>query len=205
MMITNYKIGVDFDFVFNMSIVGDHGVGKTTILQRFAQNTFSTDNVATIGYDVKIRTLEIDSTRCKLVISDLGGQDSFKYALSSFYRNANGIAICFDIVNLESFRNLNNWLENVQRLCREQTPIFLVGTKSDLKLRRKISHDMIEAYVAKNNLSYVETSSKTNENVEECFVHFTRILMAHIHQKDGSIIDLNNRQKTVTNLETSGC
>ncbi|CAF5227582.1 unnamed protein product, partial [Rotaria magnacalcarata] len=144
-------------------------------------------------------------TRCKLVISDLGGQDSFKYALSSFYRNANGIVICFDIVNLESFRNLNNWLENVQRLCREQTPIFLVGTKSDLKLRRKISHDMIEAYVAKNNLSYVETSSKTNENVEECFVHFTRILMAHIHQKDGSIIDLNNRQKTVTNLETSGC
>ncbi|CAF1561715.1 unnamed protein product, partial [Adineta ricciae] len=95
---------------------------------------YSTEYVATIGVDFQIRTLEIDSTRCKLVISDLGGQDSFKYALSSFYRNANGIAICFDIVNLESFRNLNNWLENVQRLCREQTPIFLVGTKSDLKL-----------------------------------------------------------------------
>ncbi|CAF3373907.1 unnamed protein product [Rotaria socialis] len=205
MMTTNYRTGVDFDFVFNISIVGDSGVGKTTILQRFAQNTFSAGNAATIGYDVQIRTLEIDSTRCKLVISDLAGQDSFKYALSSFYRNANGIVICFDIINLESFHNVNNWLENVQRLCREQTPIFLVGTKSDLKLRRKISHEMIEAYAKKNNLSYVETSSKTNENVEECFVHFTRILMVHTHQRDGSTIDLNNRQKTVTNLETSGC
>jgi small GTP-binding protein len=136
---------------------------------------------------------------------DLGGQDSFKYALSSFFRNANGIVICFDITNLESFHNVNNWLENVQRLCPEQTPIFLVGTKSDLKLRRKISHEMIEAYAEKNNLSYIETSSKTNENVEKCFVDFTRILMAHIHQIDGSTIDLNNRQESVTNLGTSGC
>ncbi|CAF3805480.1 unnamed protein product [Rotaria sp. Silwood1] len=181
-MACNYSTNVDFDYLFRISIIGDCGVGKTTILQRFVQNRFSTNHLATIGYDLQIRTLEVDSKRCRLHISDLGGQDSFKYILSSFYRNADGVIICFDITNLESFRNLSNWLENVKTLCSEQTPVFLIGTKSDLKMRRRVSPERIQTYAQNNHLSYVETSSKINENIEKCFIDFTRILMTHTNK-----------------------
>ncbi|CAF3630877.1 unnamed protein product [Rotaria sp. Silwood1] len=213
-MAFNYTTEVEFDYLFKILIIGDSGVGKTTILQRFANDYFSTEYVATIGVDFQIRTLEIDSKRCKLQIWDTAGQDRFKCVVSSFYRNANGVIICFDITDLESFRNVNNWLEEVKRYCPEQTPMFLIGTKSDLKTRRMVSDDIIKAYAEKNQLSYLETSSKTNENVEKCFINFTRTLVAHTNQMEmiykkkpipGPEVDLNSRRKTVINSDNSGC
>jgi GTPase SAR1 family protein len=113
---------------------------------------------------------------------------------------------------MESFRNVNNWFEEVKRYCPEQTPIFLIGTKSDLKTRRTISNEMIKAYVEKTQLSYLETSSKTNENVEKCFVDFTRTLVEHTNQiemihknNQTSNVDLNTQRKQIKNTETSGC
>ncbi|CAF1121593.1 unnamed protein product [Rotaria sordida] len=213
-MAFNYTTSVEFDYLFKILIIGDSGVGKTTILQRFAQDYFSTEYVATIGVDFQIRTLDIDSKRCKLQVWDTAGQDRFKCVVSSFYRNANGVIICFDLTDLESFRNVNNWFEEVKRYCPEQTPIFLIGTKSDLKTRRMVSDDMIKNYTEKNRLSYLETSSKTNENVEKCFVDFTQNLVAHtnememVYKKDRKPereIDLNSRRKTVKHSGDSGC
>ncbi|CAF1217533.1 unnamed protein product [Rotaria sordida] len=213
-MAFNYTTSVEFDYLFKILIIGDSGVGKTTILQRFAQDYFSTEYVATIGVDFQIRTLDIDSKRCKLQVWDTAGQDRFKCVVSSFYRNANGVIICFDLTDLESFRNVNNWFEEVKRYCPEQTPIFLIGTKSDLKTRRMVSDDMIKNYTEKNRLSYLETSSKTNENVEKCFVDFTQNLVAHTNEmemvyKKNRIpeqeIDLNSRRKIVKHSDDSGC
>ncbi|CAF1177640.1 unnamed protein product [Rotaria sordida] len=213
-MAFNYTTSVEFDYLFKILIIGDSGVGKTTILQRFAQDYFSTEYVATIGVDFQIRTLDIDSKRCKLQVWDTAGQDRFKCVVSSFYRNANGVIICFDLTDLESFRNVNNWFEEVKRYCPEQTPIFLIGTKSDLKTRRMVTDDMIKNYTEKNRLSYLETSSKTNENVEKCFVDFTQNLVAHTNEMEmvykknripEPAIDLNSRRKTVKHSDDSGC
>ena len=166
-----------------------------------------------ISKDFQIRTLDIDSDRCKLQIWDTAGQDRFKCVVSSFYRNANGVIICFDITDLESFRNVNNWLEEVKRFCPEKTPIFLIGTKVDLRLRRMVSYDMIKAVTERNQLSYLETSSKTNENVEKCFVDFTRMLVSHINSlkinpdriKSDPSVDLTGRGKPIKNKYNSGC
>ncbi|CAF1136818.1 unnamed protein product [Rotaria sp. Silwood1] len=183
-MTFNYTADVEFDILFKILIIGDSGVGKSTILQRFAHDYFSTEYVATIGVDFQIRTLEIDSKRCKLQIWDTAGQDRFKCVVSSFYRNAHGVIICFDITDLESFRNVNNWLEEATRYCPEQTPMILIGTKSDLKSRRMVSYEMIKTYAEQKQLSYLETSSKTNENVEKCFVDFTQALVTHTNQME---------------------
>ncbi|CAF3391724.1 unnamed protein product [Rotaria sp. Silwood2] len=213
-MTYNYTTDVEFNYLFKILIIGDSGVGKTTILQRFAQDYFSTEYVATIGVDFQIRTLEIDSKRCKLQIWDTAGQDRFKCVVSSFYRNANGVIICFDITDLESFRNVNNWLEEVKRYCPEQTPMFLIGTKSDLKTRRMVSEEMIKTYAEKNQLLYLETSSKTNENVEKCFIDFTRTLVSHTNQMEMIYkrnrtqvpeVDLNSKRKPVKNPDDFGC
>ncbi|CAF1319325.1 unnamed protein product [Adineta steineri] len=213
-MTFEYTTDDEFDYLFKILIIGDSGVGKTTILQRFAHDYFSTEYVATIGVDFQIRTIKADTKRCKLQIWDTAGQDRFKCVVSSFYRNANGVVICFDLTDVESFRNVHNWFEEVKRYCPEQTPVFLIGTKSDLKARRMITYDMIKAYADKYQISYLETSSKTNENVEKCFFDFTQALVTHTNQmelshkptpKSRSAIDLESKRKTIGANSNGGC
>jgi Ras-related protein Rab-1A len=165
--------------------------------------------------DFQIRTVEIDANRCKLQIWDTAGQDRFKCVVSSFYRGAHGVMICFDITDLESFRNVSNWLEEIKRFCPEKTPVFLVGTKSDLEIRRMIPYGTIKAFAEKEHLSYIETSSKSNENIEQCFIRFARTLVQHtstmeamhkINKVDNVKIDLH-RSKSITQskLSTNNC
>lgn len=90
--------------------------------------------------------------------------------------------ICFDITDIESFRNVDNWFEEVTRYCPENTPIFLVGTKADLQSRRMVSYAMIKEYADHKKLTYIETSSKTKENIENCFANFSRTLVQHTEQ-----------------------
>ena len=129
---------------------------------------------------------------------DTAGQDRFKCVVSSFYRGAHGVLICFDITDLESFRNVDNWLEEVKRYCANETPVFLVGTKSDLQSKRMVPYPIIKAYVDRKSLSYVETSSKTNENIENCFMNFTRALVEHNDQLN--IIPKSKEEKVPDDL-----
>lgn len=122
--------------------------------------------------------------------------------------------ICFDITDLDSFRNVDNWFEEIKRYCPEQTPIFLVGTKSDLQSKRMIPYSTIKAYVEKKNLSYVETSSKNNENIELCFLNFSQTLVQHTNtleathkkpQPQTPNVDLSGRTKPIRDGSNSGC
>jgi Ras-related protein Rab-1A len=146
-----------------------------------------------------------------LQVWDTAGQDRFKCVVSSFYRGANGVMICFDITDLESFRNVDNWLEEAKRYCPENTPIFLVGTKCDLQSKRMIPYATVKAYADQRTLTYIETSSKTNENIENCFTNFSRQLVTHTNevelshkkgQTNNPKIGLGGKTKPVTN---SGC
>jgi Ras-related protein Rab-1A len=179
------------------------------VLVRISIGNFIISIIFCFFKDFQIRTLDIDSKRCKLQVWDTAGQDRFKCVVSSFYRNANGVLICFDITDMDSFRNVNNWYEEVKRYCPEETPILLIGTKSDLKTRRMVSHEMIQAYTEKNKLSYLETSSKTNENVEKCFIDFSRKLVEHTNQIEMSHkpnpLNLNSERRPVKNSSNSGC
>jgi GTPase SAR1 family protein len=85
---------------------------------------------------------------------------------------------------LDSFRNVEKWLEEAKKFCPDQTPFFLVGTKSDLQTKRMVPYTAIKTFVESKGLTYIETSSKTNENVENCFVNFTRTLIEHTDQME---------------------
>ena len=141
--------------------------------------------------------MDVDAKQCKLQVWDTAGQDRFKCVVSSFYRGAHGVMICFDITDLDSFRNVDNWFDEVKRYCPEQTPVFLVGTKSDLQSKRMVSYQAIKAYTESKNLTYIETSSKSNENIENCFTSFTRILVEHTNQKELSLKKEASRNPTV--------
>ncbi|CAF1457671.1 unnamed protein product [Rotaria sp. Silwood1] len=191
-MSSNYTVDVEYDYLFKILIIGDSGVGKTAILQRFAQNYFSSEYFVTIGVDFQIRTVNVDSKRCKLQVWDTAGQDRFKCVVSSFYRGAHGVMICFDITDYKSFSNVENWLKEVKKYCVDKTPVYLIGTKSDLQSKRMVPYSTIKTYIDTQNLSYIETSSKANQNVENCFIDFARTLVAHTDQ-----LEINHTSKQI--------
>lgn len=93
------------------------GVGKSCLLLRFADNTFSGSYITTIGVDFKIRTLEINGERVKLQIWDTAGQERFRTITSTYYRGTHGVIVVYDVTNGESFANVKRWLHEIEQNC----------------------------------------------------------------------------------------
>ncbi|CAF1085450.1 unnamed protein product [Adineta steineri] len=212
-MSQNCNLGLELEYFFKILILGDSGVGKTSLLKRFTYDDFSTDYVTTAFIDFKIRLIEVNERLCQLHIWDFPNDDRFKSYVSQFYRTAHGVMICFDITNEESFLSVDNWLQEVIKLCPEQIPVFLVGTKSDLESERTVSYTTIKAYADKHQLPYIEISSKTNENTEIYLANFTRAVLAYVDQiitkrenklTGGPTVILNNETEPVQK-EVSKC
>ncbi|CAF5027910.1 unnamed protein product, partial [Rotaria sp. Silwood1] len=160
---------------------------------------------------VQIRTVTVDSKCCKLQVWDTAGQDRYKCITSSFYHGAHDIIICFDIMNRDSFDNVDKWLEEVKRHCGNQPPVYLVGTKSDLQSRRVILYLTIKTYTDTKIYLILKQVQKKNENVENWFIDFAQTLVTHTDQIEINhtskqiekpSIGLNDKTKPIT---TSGC
>ncbi|XP_051995366.1 ras-related protein Rab-35-like isoform X2 [Xyrauchen texanus] len=122
--------GKDYHHLFKLLIIGDSNVGKSSLLLRFADNSFSGSYITTIGVDFKIRTVEIDGERVKLQIWDTAGQERFRTITSTYYRNTHGVIIVYDVTNPESFINVKRWLNEISQNCDNVCKI-LVGNKND--------------------------------------------------------------------------
>lgn len=160
----------EYDYLFKLIIIGDSGIGKSCLLNRFADDTYTDAHISTIGVDFKIRTLEVDCKILKLQIWDTAGQERFRTITSSYYRGAHGIMLVFDITNPESFDNLNQWLKEVDNYAKEDARKILVGTKSDLADKRKVAYADAVEYAKLHGMDYVETSAKTALNVDLVFI-----------------------------------
>ena len=107
--ITCWFINLKSDYLFKYLVIGNSGVGKSCLLIRFTDDTWSDSYVTTIGVDFKIKTLDVDGKSVKLQIWDTAGQERFRNIISSYYRGAQGIMLVYDITDLESFQNLNSY------------------------------------------------------------------------------------------------
>jgi len=159
-----------YDMIYKILLIGDAGVGKSNLLQRYTDDPFSESHIATIGVDFKIRTVEMDGKRVKLQIWDTAGQERFRTIASSYYRNAHGFLIVYDVTNTESFNNVAMWLEEINRYCN--TPgvsKVLVGNKSDLVMKKVVDFHTAQEFAEKSGMEFVETSAKSYTNVEQMF------------------------------------
>jgi len=93
------------------------GVGKSSLLIRFSDDTFSGSYITTIGVDFKIRTVDIEGMRVKLQIWDTAGQERFRTITSTYYRGTHGVIVVYDVTNGDSFANVRRWLEEIQNNC----------------------------------------------------------------------------------------
>uniref|UniRef100_A0A674BS74 Ras-related protein Rab-35 n=1 Tax=Salmo trutta TaxID=8032 RepID=A0A674BS74_SALTR len=158
--------GKDYNHLFKLLIIGDSNVGKSSLLLRFADNSFSGSYITTIGVDFKIRTVDIDGERVKLQIWDTAGQERFRTITSTYYRNTHGVIIVYDVTNPESFVNVKRWLNEITQNCDNVCKI-LVGNKNDDPSKKQVdSHDAMR-FGESVGVRVFETSAKENINVEE--------------------------------------
>lgn len=165
----------DYDHLFKLLIIGDSSVGKSSLLLRFADNSFTGTYITTIGVDFKIRTMEVDGKRVKLQIWDTAGQERFRTITATYYRGTHGVIVVYDVTNGMSFGHVQTWLDEINSNCDNVSKI-LVGNKIDMEGRVVLESDA-RRFAELKNLPYFETSAKDNINVEQAFNQITRMVL----------------------------
>ncbi|KAJ3618344.1 hypothetical protein MTP99_006352 [Tenebrio molitor] len=166
----------DYDHLFKLLIIGDSGVGKSSLLLRFADNTFSGSYITTIGVDFKIKTVSLDGQKVKLQIWDTAGQERFRTITSTYYRGTHGVIVVYDVTNGESFANVKRWLHEIEQNCDVVNRV-LVGNKNDTPDRKVVLTEDAQRFADTMNIQLFETSAKDNINVEEMFMAITRLVL----------------------------
>ncbi len=166
-----------YDLLFKLLLIGDSGVGKTCILFRFSDDAFNNTFISTIGIDFKIKTIELRGKKIKLQIWDTAGQERFHTITTSYYRGAMGIMLVYDITNPKSFDNIAKWLRNIQEHANEDVEKMILGNKCDMEDKRVISKERGETIARENGVRFLETSAKTNINIERAFMELSESIL----------------------------
>ncbi|KAM9241460.1 LOW QUALITY PROTEIN: ras-related protein Rab-1A [Leptosomus discolor] len=160
----------EYDYLFKLLLIGDSGVGKSCLLLRFADDTYTESYISTIGVDFKIRTIELDGKTIKLQIWDTAGQERFRTITSSYYRGAHGIIVVYDVTDQESFNNVKQWLQEIDRYASENVNKLLVGNKCDLTTKKVVDYTTAKEFADSLGIPFLETSAKNATNVEQSFM-----------------------------------
>lgn len=158
-----------YDNLYKILLVGDSGVGKSSILSRFADGTFDESYLTTVGVDFKIRSLDINGIRYKLQIWDTAGQERFRTITSSYYRGAHGIFIVYDVTDPLTFNNIKKWNDEIIKYSASDVVKILVGNKSEKEKERYIDYQDGERKASEMGIKFIETSAKTNDKVNDAF------------------------------------
>lgn len=160
----------NFDHLFKLLLIGDSGVGKSSLLLRFTTDTFD-DISPTIGVDFKLKMMTMKGKKLKLTVWDTAGQERFRTLTSSYYRGAQGIILVYDVTRRETFTNLSDiWLKEVDMYStNEDCVTMLVGNKVDKEAQRAVSRDEGVAFAREHGCLFLECSAKTRVNVQQCF------------------------------------
>jgi len=189
-----------YDIQIKLLMIGDSGVGKTCLLLRYANDSFSPTFITTIGIDFKIKNIDIDGTKIKLQIWDTAGQERFRTITTSYFRGAQGILLVYDVTDRRSFESIRNWISQIQQHADVHVNKILVGNKCDMLDEKVVSTEEGEKLAKEFNMPFWECSAKNNINVEESFIGIGRGVKDRViaegqggpQQKVGVAIDNRN-------------
>lgn len=169
------------DYLFKIILIGDSGVGKTSLMKRYTDDVYVKDAASTIGVDFKIKTIMVNNKKVKLQIWDTAGQERFRAIVSHYYRGAHGIMLVFDMLNKESFEHLKDWMAELEkRDVSKITQVKILGNKIDCKEQIQVTDEDIRVFLDAYKLpasSFSEVSAQSDVNVEDSFVNLTKCLI----------------------------
>jgi small GTP-binding protein len=159
---------VSFNYLFKVALIGDSGVGKTSILLRFSEGTFLENTASTIGVDFKIISFDLgDNTYAKMQIWDTCGSERFKSLTTAFIKSCPSFILVFDLSRKSTLTNLEHWIDIIKENTNPQLLCF-IGNKSDLE--SEITKEEIDKFSEKYGITYIEASAKNGSNIEEMFI-----------------------------------
>ena len=149
-------------------LLGDISVGKSSILGRYIDNSFTEDYQCTLQVETKSKIIDIDlNTSVKMNIWDTVGQEKYRNLTRQYFRNCQGAIIVFDLTRKDSFDGVQKWIDELKDFS-SNIPILIAGNKSDLINEREVNEDVIENFV-KNKYMYYDVSAKNGSNVSLAF------------------------------------
>jgi Ras-related protein Rab-1A len=193
-MYSTTKGNDDYEFIFKVLLLGNSNVGKSSLFLRFVDDIWNDTFVPTIGVDFKIKTFDIDEKKIKMQIWDTAGQERFKNITASYYRGGNGVLVVYDITDRDSFENLNSWLIEIEKNANKNVYKLLIGNKSDLEDKRKVTYQEGKDFATSNGMQFIETSAKTDSKVKDAFELLTQEIIKASLTKDKSI---EKKERTV--------
>lgn len=210
-MATTGQSNSSYDLSFKILLIGDSGVGKSSLLVSFISNAVD-DLAPTIGVDFKIKTLSVSGKKLKLTIWDTAGQERFRTLTSSYYRGAQGIILVYDVTRRETFTNLSDvWAKEVELYSNNQDCVkMLVGNKVDRESERAVTREEGIALAKELGGLFLECSAKTRENVQSCFEELAlKIMEVPSLLEEGSTVGKRNilkqKQEQQTQQGGGGC
>ena len=156
----------EIDYTIKLLIVGDSSVGKSNFIYRFIENKFCQSYMTTTGIDLKTGNIDIKNKKIRVQLWDTAGQEKYRAITKNLFLKVQGVLIIYDITNENSFQNLKLWMNTIKEEC-DHMEILLIGNKSDLEEQRKVKKDEAIAFAQEEKIEYMETSSKTGENIHK--------------------------------------
>ena len=156
--------------VYKILLLGDSSVGKTCIILMYTKGKINKNHITTIGLDYATKKEELkDGTTVMLQIWDTAGQERYHSITNKLYKTSEGLILVYDITSLESFQNINHWLETIKNQNDDKVQIILVGNKKDLEKERQVSHKDGEKLAEFYKIDFFEVSALKNDGIKNIF------------------------------------
>ncbi len=170
------------DFVFKITVIGDGGVGKTSLIKKYTKGSFKKEYIKTLGAQFSKYAEKIEDSAVKLFFWDIAGQAEFSFMRPTFYKGSKAAIIVFSHAPKEidnSFKHISEWHEDIKKYCGN-IPIVLFGNKIDLVNDEELYENKVKEIIDKRDfLGYYKTSAKTGNGVYKAF----QAIINDLHEK----------------------
>ncbi|MFX0187758.1 MAG: Rab family GTPase [Candidatus Hodarchaeota archaeon] len=171
------------DYVLKLAVLGDTGVGKTSLVNQFVEERFKEDYKATMGVNLIMKTIKLEqiNSNARLILWDIAGQEQYEKTRGAYYEGCAGALLVYDITRYSSFENVEyKWLTDYKNHVEKEGSYILIGNKADLEEQRYVfkddAHNMAERIKA---IEFIETSAKTGKNVEKAFLNLAYNILSN--------------------------
>ncbi|XP_019337601.1 ras-related protein Rab-3D isoform X3 [Alligator mississippiensis] len=171
-----------FDYMFKLLLIGNSSVGKTSLLFRYAEDTFTPSFVSTVGIDFKVKTVYRRAKRVKLQIWDTAGQERYRTITTAYYRGAMGFLLVYDVANAESFSAVQDWATQIKTYSWDNAQVILVGNKCDLEDDRVVPTEEGRRLAHELGFEFFEASAKDNINVKQVFERLVDVICEKMNE-----------------------